>query len=328
MQVLQETRSLDELRNLSAEETEELLIRLKQSDLIKNIEVLYTRKNGDQFPAIVSYETIHIGNERYTITSYQDITERKKVEQLLKKQNEELAKMNIELKSFAYISSHDLQEPLRKIQTFVGRILEKEYSNLSENGREYFNRMHDAAKRMQTLIKDLLDYSRMGNEERVFQQTDLSKIIQEVKEELHEELQVKNAIIEYDEMCSANIIPFQFRQLMHNLISNSLKFSNPQHAPHIKIKSRISKGSSFNNSQLQPEVNYCHLSITDNGIGFEPQFNDRIFEVFQRLHGVEKYKGTGIGLAIVKKIIDNHNGFITAEGALNKGATFDIYIPA
>jgi len=328
MQVLQETRSLDELRNLSVEETEELLIRLKQSDLIKNIEVLYTKKSGEQFPAIVSYETIHIGNERYTITSYQDITERKKTEELLKKQNEELAKMNIELKSFAYISSHDLQEPLRKIQTFSGRILEKEYSNLSESGREYFNRMNDAAKRMQTLIKDLLDYSRMGNEERMFEHTDLTKIIQEIKEELHEEIQVKNATIKADEMCFANIIPFQFRQLLYNLISNSLKFSAPQRASIIEIKSTISKGSTFRNPQLQTDANYCHISIQDNGIGFDTQYKDRIFEVFQRLHGIEKYKGTGIGLAIVKKIIDNHNGFITAEGEINKGATFDIYIPA
>jgi two-component system CheB/CheR fusion protein len=328
MQVLQETRTLEELRSLSPEETEELLIKLKQSDLIKNIEVLYTRKNGKQFPALVSYETIRIGNERYTITSYHDITERKKVEELLKNQNEELAKMNIELKSFAYISSHDLQEPLRKIQTFAGRILEKEYAHLSENGRELFKRMHDAAKRMQALIKDLLDYSRMGNEERVFEHTDLSKIIQEVKEELQEEIQTKSATIKSEVVCHANIIPFQFRQLLYNLISNSLKFAKPYEAPRIEIKSRTSKGSTFNNPQLLPQRNYCHISIADNGIGFEPQYNARIFEVFQRLHGIEKYKGTGIGLAIVKKIVDNHNGFITAEGELNKGATFNIYIPA
>ena len=327
LETLQETRSVAELQELSVEETEELLVRLNQSDAIRNIEILYSRKNGEQFPAIVSYEVIRIGNEKYTITSYHDITERKKVEQLLKHQNEELAKMNSELKSFAYISSHDLQEPLRKIQTFAGRILEKEYTNLSENGKEQFTRMHDAAKRMQRLITDLLDYSRMSSEKRIFEFTDLSTIIAEIKEELHDDLTSKNAVIETGKMCSINIIPFQFKQLMNNLISNSLKFSDPDRPLRITIKTSIAKGSSFNNPRLFPQVNYCKITVRDNGIGFDPQYNERIFEVFQRLHGSDKYKGTGIGLAIVKKIIDNHVGLITASGKLNEGATFNIYIP-
>ncbi len=327
LDTLQETRSVAELQELSVEETEELLVRLNQSEAIRNIEILYTRKNGEQFPAIVSYEVIRIGKEKYTITSYQDITERKKVELLLKHQNEELAKMNSELKSFAYISSHDLQEPLRKIQTFAGRILEKEYENLSENGKEQFTRMHGAAKRMQRLITDLLDYSRMSSEKRIFEFTDLSSIITEIKEELHDDLTAKNAVIETGKMCSINIIPFQFKQLMNNLISNSLKFSHPERPLRITIKSTIAKGHTFHNARLFPHVNYCKITVADNGIGFDPQYNERIFEVFQRLHGSDQYKGTGIGLAIVKKIVDNHVGIITASGKINEGATFHIYIP-
>ena len=246
----------------------------------------------------------------------------------LVQKNIELEKMNKELQSFAYISSHDLQEPLRKIQTFSTQIIEKEFHNLSEPGKDKFQRMQNAAKKMQTLIEDLLLYSRTNNAERKFEKTDLNRIVEEVKEDLKEELLQKHATIEATEMCEVNIIPFQFRQLMNNLISNSLKFSNAIHPPHIKIKSEIDEGINLKNEKLTKKIKYCHISISDNGIGFDPQYRERIFEVFQRLHGENQYIGTGIGLAIVKKIVENHNGIITAKGELNKGATFDIYFPA
>ncbi len=115
---------------------------------------------------------------------------------------------------------------------------------------------------------------------------------------------------------------------MHNLIGNALKFSNPGIPPHIKIKSEIAQGAKFNFEKLSPQKKYCHISITDNGIGFEQQYSEKIFELFQRLHGKSEYSGTGIGLSIVKKIVDNHHGIITANSELNKGATFDIYLPA
>jgi signal transduction histidine kinase len=123
------------------------------------------------------------------------------------------------------------------------------------------------------------------------------------------------------------IIPFQFRQLMHNLMTNSLKFANPAHPLRISIKCSINKGSELKEDKLIAEKRYCHISFADNGIGFDPQYKDKIFEVFQKLHSKEEYTGTGIGLAIVKKIVENHNGIITATGVLQKGATFDIYIP-
>lgn len=245
----------------------------------------------------------------------------------LEHKNIELEQMNKELQSFAYISSHDLQEPLRKIQTFATQIIEKESENLSDYGKDKFQRMQNAAQRMQTLINDLLSYSRTNIQERIFEKVNLSKIIDEVKEDLREELEQKNAIIESNETCEVSIIPFQFRQLLYNLASNSLKFSNPDVRPVIQIKSTFAKGEDLNNETLAKEVLYCHISIADNGIGFEPQYNKKIFEVFQRLHGKLEYTGTGIGLAIVKKIVENHNGVITATGEKNKGATFDIYIP-
>ncbi len=248
--------------------------------------------------------------------------------QELEEKNMELEKMNAELKSFAYVSSHDLQEPLRKIQTFTSRIIEKELSNLSEKGKDYFVRMNEAAKRMQTLIEDLLAYSRTSTAERRFSNINLNEIINEVKNDLKETFLEKNATMSINAVCEANIIPFQFRQLMYNLVGNSLKFSKSDEPLLIEINCRIIKGETVKSVSLFPENSYCHISVADNGIGFDPQYKERIFEVFQRLHGKEEYKGTGIGLSIVKKIVENHNGVITATGALNKGAVFDIYIPA
>jgi len=241
--------------------------------------------------------------------------------------NVELSKINKELQSFAYISSHDLQEPLRKIQTLASRIIEKENKNLSESGKDYFMRMQASAKRMQILIEDLLAYSRTTRAERKFENTDLNDIVEDVKEDLKEELEHKRATIQTSDLCELSVIPFQFRQLLHNLLSNSLKFSRPDQPPHIVIKNRVASGAEFDSEGLSEKTKYCHISVSDNGIGFDQQYSDKIFEVFQRLHGRAEYDGTGIGLAIVKKIVENHNGIITARGDLNKGATFDIYVP-
>ncbi len=240
----------------------------------------------------------------------------------------ELIIANKELLAFTYISSHDLQEPLRKIQTFVTIILEYESENLSDKGKYNFQRMQLAAGRMQQLIDDLLAFSRINSSDHQFEPTDLNTIIEEVKNELRDTILEKKAILEFSELCSANIIVFQFRQLMYNLVSNALKFSNPGIPSHIIITASVSDGSALNNKELSPEKNYCHIMVKDNGIGFEPHFNERIFGVFQKLHGKEEYAGTGIGLAIVKKIVENHRGVITATAELNKGAQFDIYIPA
>lgn len=243
--------------------------------------------------------------------------------------NGELLNMNKELESFAYVSSHDLQEPLRKIQTFSSRILEKENDNLSESGKEYLKRMRVAGERMQQLIQDLLAYSRTKTSDVKYESLDLGSILVDIKEDLKEELKQKNVIIETDETCliKANFIPFQFRQLLYNLISNSVKFSKTDGTPIIKLFCEIKVGSELSYRNLRPDVKYYHLKVADNGIGFSSSYKEKIFEIFQRLHGREEYTGTGIGLAIVKKIIENHNGCITADGELGLGATFDIYIP-
>ena len=242
---------------------------------------------------------------------------------------------NKELQSFAYVSSHDLQEPLRKIQTFANRILEKEHDRLSDNGKDYFMRIQKSANRMQTLIEDLLAYSRVNTGERKFETTDLNEMIEELRDDFKEVIDQNGATLEINLVGHTTIIPFQFRQLMQNLIGNSLKFSNPKVPQRIFISSRVSKGNVFLKQNLQlatsllsAEKEYTHIQVSDNGIGFESHFQEKVFEIFQKLHSREVYPGTGIGLAIVKKIVENHNGFITATSELGNGATFDIYIPA
>ena len=232
----------------------------------------------------------------------------------LLEKNKELERMNNELQSFSYIASHDLQEPLRKIQTFSDRILEREHELLSVEGKDYFRRMQNAAKRMQELINDLLTYSRTSTDEKLFKPTDLNEIINRVKADLKEEINHKNAVIEVSGLTTLSVIPYQMGQLFQNLISNSLKFSFPDKAPHISITGST-EGQMF------------RILVKDNGIGFEDIYKDRIFEVFQRLHGKMEYNGTGIGLAIVKKIVENHKGSIIASGKLGEGSTFEILIP-
>ncbi|MEP7127932.1 MAG: PAS domain-containing protein, partial [Chitinophagales bacterium] len=255
-------------------------------------------------------------------------------EKLLLK-NDELIRINKELQSFAYVSSHDLQEPLRKIQTFSNRILEKENQNLSEMGKDYFNRLQLAAGRMQQLIEDLLAFSRISTAHKNFEETDLRKILDDVIVDLKESIEEKQASLEIDVDCIVKVIPFQFRQLINNLICNALKFTLPGTLPHIEVRCTLESGDIINSENIVIVTgrflqgkNYHHLSVSDNGIGFEMEFSHRIFEVFQKLHRKEDYPGTGIGLAIVKRIVENHSGIIRVESEPGKGATFHIYLLA
>jgi PAS domain S-box-containing protein len=243
----------------------------------------------------------------------------------LQQANQELERMNEELASFAYVSSHDLQEPLRKIQTFANRISEKEV--LSDAGKDYFRRMQDAAQRMHLLIEDLLAYSRTSTTEKVFETTDLNTLMNEVTHDLEQVIKEKQASIDYHNLPVMNIIPFQFRQLFTNILSNALKFSKQDVPSHISIRAEQVQGGESGHSELVKDRMYHHLTVQDNGIGFSPEYNARIFEVFQRLHGKHEYKGTGIGLAICKKIVENHHGSISAVGEQGVGATFHIYVP-
>jgi len=242
--------------------------------------------------------------------------------------NDELVKTNMELAQFAYVASHDLQEPLRKIQTFATRILETEIDNLSPKGKDYFDRMRASSTRMQQLIVDLLAFSRANAVEKHFERTNLNGILVSVKEQLNELIQQKNATIISGELPVLSVITYQFEQLFTNLIANSLKFIDPETDPVIEISAGIISGEDINLHEAQKQTTYHFISFKDNGIGFEQQFKDRIFQVFQRLHSKNAYDGTGIGLAICKKIIENHHGLIDAKGEPGVGSTFTIYLPS
>ncbi|WP_205511225.1 ATP-binding protein [Longitalea arenae] len=256
-----------------------------------------------------------------------DMAEQRRYSRKLEDMNRELIKMNEELTSFAYVSSHDLQEPLRKIQMFSKRILEKEINSLSEEGKNFFLRMDNAANRMQLLINDLLTYSRTNTSQKQLEKTSLNDLIMDVKQELYEKIMATDTIIECEPLPELQIIPFQFKQLFTNLLANSIKFAKPGQRPHITITSNLIEGSQIDYPTANKEIKYWHIAFADKGTGFDPQFNEQIFGLFQRLHGRKEYEGTGIGLAIAKKVVENHNGIILAEGRENEGATIHIYLP-
>lgn len=277
---------------------------------------------------LISRISSQIKTQQIRAEALTGIVEQKQYAKKLEEMNRELIKMNEELSSFAYVSSHDLQEPLRKIQMFSKRILEKEVNSLSEEGRNFFYRMDNAASRMQLLINDLLTYSRTNTSQKHFEKTDLNLLLAEVKLELYEKVTATNSIIESESLPILSIIPFQFKQLFTNLIANSIKFARPNVQPHITIKSKLVDGRTIDRATANIEKKYWHISIADNGTGFDPKFSEQIFGLFQRLHGRKDYEGTGIGLAIAKKVVENHNGFIMADGKEDDGATIHLYLPA
>jgi len=280
---------------------------------------------------------VHVDDNKQPITmagTAQDVTELKQAENEIRKitdelmrYNKELEQINKALESFTFVASHDLQEPVRKIRTFLNLIAEKETGNLSEKSKDYMNRTIRAATQMQQLIHDLLLYSRTTTSSEHFKKTDLNNILHDVTTELKEMIEEKNAFVVTERLPELEVIPFQFHQLFVNMISNSLKFSGADRKPHIHIKAdMVDKDSlELNNGNIYEK--YYRITISDNGIGFDPRYDDKIFDLFQRLHSKNKYSGTGIGLAICKKIIENHDGFITAHGEPDKGATFIVYLP-
>lgn len=228
----------------------------------------------------------------------------------------ELARSNQDLQDFAYAASHDLQEPLRKIMTFGDRLQVRYADQLDERGLDYLQRMQQAATRMQTLIVDLLAYSRVSTQARPFTPVDLNAVLTAVLADLEMRLEETNATIQLDPLPTIDADPTQMAQLFLNLLSNALKFTAPDHPPVVHIYSQPA------------DRNHYTIVVNDNGIGFEEKYLDRIFGVFQRLHGREEYSGTGVGLAICQKIVKRHNGHITARSQPGAGATFFVTLPA
>ncbi len=265
------------------------------------------------------------GANQILIGTVQDISNDVAGSKELKTKNLELENANNELASFNYVASHDLQEPLRKIQIFSKRIIDNDGEKLSDTTKDYFKRILAATERMRNLIESLLSFSRTNTKEVVFETTDLNETLLDVNTVLNELIMQKNAVIESQTLPVLNAVPVQMHQLFLNLIGNSLKYSKPGVAPHIKI---IAEKVAINEvvEGITQKATFWKIVISDNGIGFEQQYEPKIFELFQRLHGKTDYEGTGIGLAICKKIVQLHKGTITATAQLNVGATFTFFL--
>jgi hypothetical protein len=239
----------------------------------------------------------------------------------------ELEQSNAELASFNYIASHDLQEPLRKIIAFSKRIEEVDQETLSFASKDYFNRIIGAAYRMQNLIDAFLSYSQTSNSLANFEPTDFNQVLLEVKNEFMDLMEQKNIVLTHMELPVLMAIPFQINQLFTNLIGNAIKYTRDVAGPKIDLSSEKISGSDLPLEGGDSNIFYWRINVRDNGIGFDQIYEKQIFELFQRLHSRQEYAGTGIGLAICKKIMRNHKGFITAEGQTGAGAVFSMYFP-
>lgn len=240
----------------------------------------------------------------------------------------QLERSNRELQDFAYVASHDLQEPLRKVQAFGDRLNEKYAPELGEEGRDFIKRMQNAAGRMQSLINDLLAFSRVSTKASPFEKVDLGRIAREVVSDLEVSIQQRQGRVEIGPLPVIGADPLQMRQLLQNLVGNALKFHKEGSTPIVQISARILKPGEISLSGQPVERETLELSVKDNGIGFDEKYLDRIFAVFQRLHGRGVYEGTGIGLAICRKIAERHGGAITARSRPGEGANFIVTLPA
>ncbi|MCM4173395.1 PAS domain-containing protein [Arenibacter sp. TNZ] len=257
-----------------------------------------------------------------------DITKELKNEQKLKDKNLELKHSNKELESFNRVASHDLQEPLRKIQLFISRISDSSSNNFSKQEEEYLDKIRSSANRMQTLIKYLLSYSRLNITKKDYLLVDLNLVLEKVLEDLEAPIKETGMEIIIGDLPEISGVPFQLEQLFNNLISNSVKYHSLQQRPQIKIDCvKLERNQITDDFHKKAKQYYC-ISIEDNGIGFDQKNADKIFELFLRLHYKNEYSGSGIGLAICKKIVNKHKGHIVAKGEPNKGAIFYIYLPA
>jgi PAS domain S-box-containing protein len=245
-----------------------------------------------------------------------DITNLKKTQLQLEQTNRELEQSNRELEGFASVASHDLQEPLRKIQSFGERLKALASGTLSEEGKDYLERMQGAATRMRRLIDDLLAFARVTSKAQPFVRVELGTIAREVLGDLEVAIEQSKATVTVGELPALEADPTQMRQLLQNLVSNALKFRKDDTPPRISLEATVDKAAGR-----------CELKVQDNGIGFEEKHAEKIFALFQRLHGRGKYEGTGLGLAICRKIAERHGGTIAARSALGSGSTFVIQLP-
>lgn len=284
-------------------------------------EVTGLRKDGSVFPFYLSISEVQLADRKVYTGFIHDITQQKLDEERLRRYAAELERSNRELQDFAYVSSHDLQEPLRKIQAFGDRLMSKEYDNLSDQGKDYVERMLNAASRMQNLINDLLNFSRVTGQSKTFVKVKLDDILTEVISDLEVSIEKTGAEIIRSPLPEIEAEPTQMRQLFQNLLSNAIKFRKENESPIINIYAKNLQRRAHLTATPGDEV--TEIYVEDNGIGFDEKYLDRIFNIFQRLEG-QKFEGSGIGLAVCRKIAVRHGGDITASSEPGVGTRFII----
>ncbi len=301
------------------EDTQRLLVSMvNQVALAVENARLYTalREQAAHLEQEVARRTAELTAANQQLTG--EIKEREQVERSLQLYAHELERSNQELDNFAHIASHDLQEPLRKITVFGSRLEEKYAAALDERGLEYLRRMQSAAARMQRLIQDLLVYSRVATQRQPFSLVSLDDVLREVLSDLEVRIEQTGAMVTAGPLPEVEADPTQMRQLLQNLVGNALKFIDPNRRPVLQIDSQP---ANVDGREM------CQIFVKDNGIGIDPQFQGRVFEIFERLHGRTTYEGTGVGLAICRKIVERHGGLISVESVPGEGATFVVTLP-
>ena len=306
------------LGNYTAEEAERALAQRNDPSQLARRSVIKQYLKDGRVIAVMN-EPMEDGG---TIATYQDITETDRNATMMLQYTQKLEHSNRELADFAYVASHDLQEPLRKIEAFGERLVNKYSSILPDDGKMFVDRMQNAAGRMRTLINDLLSYSRVTTGAKEFQKVSLSKVLSEVLSDLQIRVEETKATINADQLPTIECEPMQMRQLLQNLLGNALKFRKADVLPIITVTSEI-----VPSDETKGLASHVKLIFADNGIGFDNEFKDKIFTIFQRLHSRTEYEGTGIGLATVRKIVERHGGTINADGILNVGSKFYVTLP-
>jgi signal transduction histidine kinase len=314
----------------------QLIKEIKSRDETSNLPVILLTARAGEESRIEGYET---GADDYLVKPFaakelvarikaQVLIARKRdaieedLERKVRERTQQLEKSNRELESFNYIASHDLQEPLRKIQTFIHLIGERKDDPVTVE--RYYSRIVATAKRMSQLIQSVLDYTRLSNDTQAFVPTDLNVVLNNVKSDFELVIMTKGAHVESDHLPTIPAVPPQMNQLFSNLISNSLKFSREK--PVIRITSTVVEGKDVS-PEANPLQKFVCLEFRDNGIGFEQEYHEQIFKMFQRLHNKSEYSGTGVGLSIVSKVAERHGGFVKAESLNGEGSVFTVYLP-
>ncbi|WP_400073285.1 ATP-binding protein [Zobellia russellii] len=296
------------------------------------ISVPIVRKNGEFFGTLCALDTKpNKVNNPEIIAMFSMFTEliafHLDALETMRRQDTAIKKKDVELATYDFISSHDLQEPLRKIQILTSTLEKKEEKNLSEKGKKYFKSIKKAATRMRNILNDLLTYSETEFKPKSFKELDLNVLVNRAKARLSTQLEESNAIINTNDLCTLNIVPIQMEQLFYNLFANSLSFRSDKRPLLIEVDSKQGLGQSFGVQGLEEAKMYCEITVKDNGMGFDQQYSEKIFDIFQRLKSKENDKSTGIGLSIVRRIVENHNGKIIAIGKPDHFAIFKIYLP-